>query len=100
MSYLLIKVKVFPQSYLNIIEKISCENDKLLIIVRVTATAEKNKANNAIVKLLSKYFKVNQSSFELIKGSTCKNKIFRVNNPDKKFLIKLHHLNNEQMVTV
>ena len=68
--------------------------------MRVTATAEKNKANKAVVKLLSKYFGVSQSSFELIKGSACKNKIFRVNNPDKKFLIKLNNSKNEQMVTV
>ncbi len=91
MSYLLILVKVFPQSHLNIVEQIFFEDDKLSVVVRVTAVAEKNKANKAVVKLLSKHLGVSQSSFELIKGSACKNKIFRVNNPDSKLLKKLHN---------
>ena len=55
MSNLLILVKVFPQSHLNVVEQISFEDDKLSVVVRVTAVAEKNKANHAVVKLLSKH---------------------------------------------
>ena len=91
MSDLLILVKVFPQSHLNILDQISYDENKLSVVARVTAVAEKNKANKAVIKLLSKYLGVSQSSFELIKGNRCKNKIFRVNNPDSELLNKLHN---------
>ncbi len=62
------------------------EKEELSIIVRVSATPENGNANAAVVKLIAKFFQVNQSSVELIKGARCRNKVFHVRNIDETLL--------------
>ncbi len=95
MEHILIFVKVFPQSRFDAIEKLLINGENLSAIVRVTATPEKNKANKAVVKILSKHFKISKSSFDLIKGDTCRNKIFRVNNVDSNFLNQFEEIKDD-----
>lgn len=92
MEHILIFVKVFPQSKFDAIEKLYIDDGRLSVVIRVTATPEKNKANKAVVKILSKSLKINKSSFELIRGDTCRNKIFRVSNIDSNFLNQLKEI--------
>jgi uncharacterized protein (TIGR00251 family) len=95
MEHILIFVKVFPQSKFDAIEKLYIDDGRLSVVIRVTATPEKNKANKAVVKILSKHFKISKSSFELIRGDTCRNKIFRVNNVDSNFLNQFEEIKDD-----
>jgi len=56
-----IEVKVIPDSDKNELAK---EDSKVKI--RVKASAEKGKANQAVIKLLSKYYNISKSSIKII----------------------------------
>jgi uncharacterized protein (TIGR00251 family) len=98
MDHILIFVKVFPQSKFDAVEKLYIDNGKLSAIIRVTATPEKNKANHAVIKLFSKHFKISKSSFSLVKGDTCRNKVFRVSNIDSNFLNQFEEIKDESQI--
>ena len=67
-----LSVKVAPKSSRNKIEKI--ENGRLKI--KITTAAEKGKANEAVIKLLSDAFDIAKSQIILIQGETNPLKIF------------------------
>ena len=69
-----IKVRVTTKASKNAV--IGIKNNELS--VSVTAVPENGKANEAIIKLLSKEFKCAKSKFDLISGGKCRNKLFRV----------------------
>lgn len=56
------------------IEKISETHFK----VAIRELPEKGKANEAIIKILAQYFKINQANIKLISGFSSKNKMFEV----------------------
>jgi uncharacterized protein (TIGR00251 family) len=64
----LLEVKLFPSSKVNKIVKI--ENERLYI--KVTAAAFENKANQALILILSKTFRVPKTSIQIIKGEKSK----------------------------
>lgn len=66
-----LKIKLIPKSSKNSIE--GYIDDQLK--VKVTAPAVDNKANEALIKLLAKEFKIPKSSIRIIKGKKSKNKI-------------------------
>jgi hypothetical protein len=70
----LIRVKVATKASKNAI--VGTRNGGLLI--SVTAVPENGKANEAIVKLLSKSFKCAKSKINLVSGSKSKNKLFKI----------------------
>lgn len=70
----LLRIKVSTKSSKNAI--VGVRNGELL--VSVTAVPENGKANEAIVKLLSKSLKCAKSKIDLISGSKSKNKLFRI----------------------
>ena len=61
--------------------------------VSVTAVAEAGKANEAIVKLLSKLWRLPKSRLTLVAGATDRNKIIHVSgNPQELMaLLRRHH---------
>ncbi len=69
------KVKVTTKASKNAVTGI--KNGELL--VSVTAVPENGKANEAIVKLLSKAFKCAKTKLDLIFGEKGRNKLFRIN---------------------
>ncbi len=69
-----IYVRVVPKSSQNKVEKISEAEYK----VWVNAVPEKGKANQAVIKLLAKYFKIAKSRIEIVGGKTTKTKIIDV----------------------
>ncbi len=69
-----IYIKVIPKSSQSKIEKMEDGSYK----VWVTVVPEKGKANQAVVKLLSKYFKVAKSQIEIVGGKTAREKIVDV----------------------
>ena len=71
---MLISVKATPKSKENKIELVLDNSYK----IKVTAAAENNKANLAIINLLAKYFKVKKSQIILITGSKSRQKVFEI----------------------
>lgn len=76
---LLIKVKIVPNSSKN---DIIIEDDCLK--VKVTAQPIENKANKALVELLSKKIKIAKSNIEIVKGLTSKEKTIAIKFSDEE----------------
>jgi len=74
-----IEVKVIPDSDKNELAK---EDSKVKI--KVKASAEKGKANQAVIKLLSKYYNISKSSIKIIKGKRKRNKLIKIDLKDTK----------------
>ncbi len=54
------------------------ENDDGSYTVKVNAPPADGKANNRVIELLAKHFKVAKSSVELLHGPASKHKIFKI----------------------
>lgn len=67
-------VQVKTKSFKEKVEKISTNNFK----VYLKQAPEKNKANEALIKLLADYFKVKKYQIILISGKTSKIKCFKI----------------------
>lgn len=68
-----LSIKVLPRSSKNEVIK-TADGFK----VKLTAAPVDNKANAALIKLLSEYFKISKSKIEIIKGERGKNKIVEI----------------------
>jgi len=66
-----ITVEVKPNASQNKIEKIT----DLVYKVWLTAPAQEGRANDLLIKLLSKYFKISKSEIEIKSGKTARNKV-------------------------
>jgi len=74
-----LKVKVFPDSKDNkIVEK---RKDSLHIYTR--ELAQLNRANDAVIKMLSDYLRVSPQKIKMIKGHRTPNKIFEIKNQEE-----------------
>lgn len=73
-GYALLRVKATTKASKNAIVGIRSGE----LFISVTAVPENGKANEAIVKLLSKSLKCAKTNIELVSGSKSKNKLFRV----------------------
>lgn len=69
-----INVKTIPGCSSNKIEKISKSEYK----VWLCAQAINNKANQALIKLMAKYFKVSKSQIFIVGGKKCREKILEI----------------------
>jgi uncharacterized protein (TIGR00251 family) len=67
-------VRVAPNSTQNSIEQIS----KTELRVKVTTSPVDGKANEALIKLLSKYYKIPKSNIQLVRGFKNRNKIVEI----------------------
>lgn len=72
----ILKIKVQPNSSQNKIKELPDGSFKIWL----TASPTDGKANEALIKFLSKEFKVPKSNIEIKKGSTSKNKIIEIEN--------------------
>lgn len=74
-----ISIRLTPKSSSNRIGEIrKLPNGEEQLMVYVTAIAEDGKANEAMIKLLAKYFDVASSKITIIKGMTNRNKVIVV----------------------
>lgn len=68
-----IQVKVRPNSKT---EEVSQEGDSF--VVRVKEPPKEGKANQAVIKLLAKYFSVPQSQVRILSGFKTKHKVIEI----------------------
>ena len=68
-----IEVKIVPNARKTSVEK---EGEKYKVYV--TAPPVDGKANKALIEVLSEYFNIKKSSFEIIRGETGRNKLVRI----------------------
>ncbi len=71
-----IKAKVKPNSRKNELKEI----EPNYFEIKVTAPAEKGKANEKVIELLAKHFKVPKSRIEIISGAAYREKVILINN--------------------
>ena len=69
-----LKIKVQTKSSINSI--IGWRNNEL--IIKTTAAPDKGKANEAVIKLLKKYYKVPKSVISIASGQTSQHKIINI----------------------
>jgi len=61
--------------------------DKDTAKVWVRAVAEKGKANEAVIELISKELSIPKTSIELIRGGTAKIKQLKITNKNRRFYV-------------
>jgi uncharacterized protein len=69
-----IKVKVKPNSNKNELKEVSSSYFE----ARVSVPPEKGKANQRVIELIAKNFKVPKSNIKLVSGQTFKEKVFEI----------------------
>ncbi len=72
-----ISIRVKPNSKENQVE----ETGPNELLVRVKAPPQENKANQEVVKILSKYFQVPRSRISIVSGLQSKQKIVKIEEP-------------------
>lgn len=77
----LLSIKVTPKAAKTYIGDIMDLGGESTLKVYVTAAAEDGKANEAVLKLLSKEMGVSKSSLEIVFGATDRNKKILINLP-------------------
>ena len=69
-----IEIKVIPSASKNMIKE-----DDGLTKVYLTAPPIDGKANEALIKFLSRHYKVSKSSIKIIRGEKSRNKVVEMN---------------------
>ena len=69
-----IYARVIPKSSRNKIERLNDGSYKVWVVV----VPEKGKANQVVIKLLAKHFKVSKSQIEIVGGKTARVKIIDI----------------------
>ena len=84
-DFILVSVKVVPNSKKNAVENIVMEGaSSLSLKVRITAPPVDGKANQAVVDILSSHFSVRKSDIEILKGATSRQKLIKIYDPTIK----------------
>lgn len=78
-DHILLSIRLSPGAKKAGINGVYEADDGVYLKVSVTAVPEDNKANKALIALLSKYFRVPKSAIEIIQGQTHRNKVLRLN---------------------
>ncbi|MFH0912054.1 MAG: DUF167 domain-containing protein, partial [Patescibacteria group bacterium] len=74
-----IQIKVIPNAKTsNVPGKRAVEEKDGVLVVRVKAVPEKGKANEAVIKILAKHFKVAKSEVKIVRGFTGRNKVVEI----------------------
>lgn len=77
---MIISVKVIAGArQAEIIELEKDESGRRFFKIKVSQIAEDGKANEAVEKIISEFFKVKRSDVRIVSGATSKNKIIEIN---------------------
>ncbi len=72
---MIINVRVTPRARQN---KIVASDDGATLRVYTTAAPADGDANAAVIKMLAKHFDVPKTSIKIIRGETCRDKVFEI----------------------
>ena len=64
------------------------EKEQVWLKATVTAVPEKGRANEALIELLAKTFKIRKSAFNLVSGETDRHKTFELSDIDETSIRK------------
>ncbi len=74
-----LRIKLTPKAARDMIgDRFEDENGDAVLKAGVTAVPENGKANAALIKLLSKKWKIPKSAFSVISGATSRNKVLLI----------------------
>lgn len=86
----LLAVRATPKSSTNAITGLQASSDGTMsLCVKVTAVADKGRANKAVIDVLAKTLAVPRSSFEIVRGGTDRNKLLRFSGDAEALAVKL-----------
>ena len=71
---LFLQIRATPKASRDEITGVSAD----ALTVKVTAVPDKGKANEAVIEILAKTMRVAKSSFELVSGTTSRQKVLRI----------------------
>lgn len=78
----ILSVHVQPKARKNAIEGVKADADgKLWLTIRITAVPEDGKANKAVIRLLSKTWRIPARAFSLLSGDTSRYKRIHIARP-------------------
>ena len=78
----IIRIRVTPKTSSNRVVQDVDENGAPLLRVYVTTVPEDGKANQAVLKLLSREMKIPKSALEIIQGIRGRDKVVRIRLPE------------------
>lgn len=86
-EYFILRVRLIPNASKTSIQGIYQDSNGVQMLkISITAIAEDNKANKALIEFLAKQFKVAKSCFSIIQGHTHRNKVLRINTLDSALM--------------
>ena len=92
-----ITLKVAPGSSRDDVAIIDAEPDgRASLHVRVTRMAQQGKANEAVVKLLAKRWKIAPGRFAIIKGATSRQKVIDIAPADQALIDRIRLIENKR----
>jgi len=71
---MILSVRVIPRAKSNRIQELGADNFK----IHITAPAEDNKANQALIELLAGHFKVRRNQVLIVRGEKSRNKTVEI----------------------
>lgn len=78
-AYVFLRVRLTPgASHTGLTGLYIGADDRPSLKAGVTAVPEKGKANKALIRLLSKEWKLPRSAFQIVSGETDRNKVLRI----------------------
>jgi uncharacterized protein (TIGR00251 family) len=84
----LLRIKLTPSASKNAVEGVFQDTNGIAWLkVKVAAIPEDGKANNALIKLLSKYLKIPKTSFSFHQGEKDRFKILKVDHSNIESLV-------------
>ncbi len=82
---ILLKIAVKPNSRR---QELIIEPKENYLFIRLLAPPDKGKANKELLKILSNFFKIPLSNFEITAGQTSRNKIVKISNVAKTLILE------------
>lgn len=85
-----VNVRLTPKASANRIQGFATEADGSAVLkVQVTAAPEDGKANDALLKLLAKTWKLPKTSLSIVSGATSRRKVLRIAGNPRDFMDRL-----------
>lgn len=85
----LMRIRLTPKASRNAVGGTHAdEKGKIWLKAAVTAVPEKGRANEALIELLSKTFKIRKSAIDLVSGETDRHKTFEISDADETSIRK------------